>query len=98
MCKSAWVAGIAVGAIAFCAALAAFAGMAGPQACDERQVWESWLQSQFSEYYAFRVMGPNKTEIEVWIDPNEGDWTMLGVAGNQLCEILFGSDWPQRRR
>lgn len=94
MTKTPWL----ISAVLAALPLPVSAGMAGPQACDERPVWESWLESQFSEYYAFTVTGPSQTQIEVWIDPDEGDWTMLGVAGNQLCEIMFGTNWPQRRR
>lgn len=74
------------------------AGMVGPQPCDVRQAWEEWLQTQYNERYSFSVVTQSGTQTEVWIDPNEGDWTMLGVAGDQLCEIIYGTDWPEGRR
>jgi hypothetical protein len=79
------------------AAIVLLAGMAGPSICEDKAIWASWLQREFNQYYAFSLTS-NNYQIEVWIDPVEGDWTFLGDTGTQYCLVVAGNAWPEDRR
>lgn len=80
-------------------ALVLVAAQDGPKRCDSPEIWNSWLGSQYNEKYVFSMMGPSDLPVRVWIDPVEGDWTMLEVVSDDLiCEFTFGSEWPAQWR
>ena len=81
------------------AVLAVLVAMAGPAKCDSYEVWATWLTSQFNQYNAFQYIIQDGTIGEVWIDPIEGDWTVLTVPEmNYRCQYDYGSQWPEGRR
>lgn len=81
-------------------AVPAIAGSAvkGPSDCDYADVWHAHLTANYGEEYVKDTVVGQDSKAEVWVDPREGDWTMITVAGDQRCIYAYGEDWPQEWR
>src|SRR3990172_518525 len=62
-----------------------------PRDCDDTAKWHAYLADSYGEKFLRVIPVGNDAEAEVWVDPAEGDWTMLTIAGpDTRCAWGYG--------
>ena len=91
-----FIAGAVVGLFASLSTIAMAGSPDTPRDCDDTAKWHAYLADSYGEKFLRVIPVGNDAEAEVWVDPAEGDWTMLTIAGpDTRCAWGYGPSWPR---